>query len=183
MSHIKNVMMGITDFFLVQFSGHRHLPLHIHHPLSKRLPSESRGKKSGRKKKSGRRRGSASSGGAPTIEEDEQEEEVEEDHCSPQDGEGNITSPTPDNDTDVHTEPVQVSAHTQVHTLTGCPPILTICDSVLVFPPQFFVCDEDSNGTTVVKNHQDTPARQLSIVPESALQKSNTSPEDVTTIE
>ncbi|XP_026792213.3 anion exchange protein 2a [Pangasianodon hypophthalmus] len=132
--------------------GHRHLPLHIHHPLSKRLPSESRGKKGGRKRKSGRRRGSASSGGAPTIEEDEQEEEVEEDHCSPQDGEGNTTTPTPDTDTDAHTEPVQ-----------------------------FFVCDEDSNVTTVVKNNQSTPARQLAIVPESALHKSSTSPEDATT--
>ncbi|XP_046707207.1 anion exchange protein 2a isoform X1 [Silurus meridionalis] len=132
--------------------GHRHLPLHIHQPLSKRLPSESRGKKSGRKRKSGRRRGSASSGGAPTIEEDEQEDDVEEDHCSPQDGEDNATSPTPDTDIDAHAELVQ-----------------------------FFVCDEDSNGTTVVRNNQNTPSRPLSIVPESALHKSSTSPEDATT--
>ncbi|KAM9501724.1 anion exchange protein 2a isoform 2-T3 [Clarias gariepinus] len=133
--------------------GHRHLPLHIHHPLSKRLPSESRGKKSGRKRKPGRRRGSASSGGAPTIEEDEQEEEVDEDHCSPQEGEGNATTPTPDNDTDAQTELVQ-----------------------------FFVCDEDSNDTNgVTRNHQGSPARQISIVPESALHTSSTSPEDATT--
>ncbi|KAF4089653.1 hypothetical protein AMELA_G00069080 [Ameiurus melas] len=131
--------------------AHRHLPLHTYHPLSKRLPSESRGKKSGRKRKSGRRRGSASSGGAPTIEEDEQEEEVEEDHCSPQDGEGNVTTPTSDNDTDAHAEPVQ-----------------------------FFMCDEDSNGATVVKNNLGTPARQLVIVPESALHKSGASTEDAT---
>ncbi|KAI5627893.1 anion exchange protein 2 isoform X2 [Silurus asotus] len=132
--------------------GHRHLPLHIHQPLSKRLPSESRGKKSGRKRKSGRRRGSASSGGAPTIEEDEQEDDIEEDHCSPQDGEDNATSPTPDTDIDAHAELVQ-----------------------------FFVCDEDSNGTTVVRNNQNTPSRPLSIVPESALHKSSISPEDATT--
>lgn len=160
------------------------MPLHIHHPLSKRLPSESRGKKSGRKRKPGRRRGSASSGGAPTIEEDEQEEEVDEDHCSPQEGEGNATTPTPDNDTDAQTELVQVfPPYCRKHTLS-CHPVLTILDPVLVFPPQFFVCDEDSNDTNgVTRNHQGSPARQISIVPESALHTSSTSPEDATTTE
>uniref|UniRef100_A0AAR2LQN4 Anion exchange protein n=1 Tax=Pygocentrus nattereri TaxID=42514 RepID=A0AAR2LQN4_PYGNA len=87
------------------FEYHRHSSLHIHHPLSKHLPSEGRKKKSGRKRKSsGRRRGSASSGGgsggtAPTIEEDEEEEGEEESYSQP-DGDGNTTTPTPDTDTD-----------------------------------------------------------------------------------
>ncbi|TSK82138.1 Anion exchange protein 2 [Bagarius yarrelli] len=131
--------------------GHRHLPLHIHHPLSKRLPPESRGKKSGRKKKSGRRRGSSSSGGAPTIEEDEQEEEVEEDHYSPQDGDDNTITPPHDSDPNSHTEPVE-----------------------------FFMCDEDSNGAVEVENNRHTPARLLSVIPQSAVHKSSTSPEDAT---
>lgn len=125
LSHMKN-------FTLVQFTGHRHLPLHIHHPLSKRLPSESRGKKSGRKRRcGGRRRGSASSGGAPTIEEDEQEEEVEEDQCSPQDGDGNATTPTPDNDPDAQAEPVQVHALShklaQLQLWSGLSVTLSLC--------------------------------------------------------
>uniref|UniRef100_A0AAR2JMC5 Anion exchange protein n=1 Tax=Pygocentrus nattereri TaxID=42514 RepID=A0AAR2JMC5_PYGNA len=98
------------------FEYHRHSSLHIHHPLSKHLPSEGRKKKSGRKRKSsGRRRGSASSGGgsggtAPTIEEDEEEEGEEESYSQP-DGDGNTTTPTPDTDTDAHTDAVQVGAN------------------------------------------------------------------------
>uniref|UniRef100_A0A3B4CVF3 Anion exchange protein n=1 Tax=Pygocentrus nattereri TaxID=42514 RepID=A0A3B4CVF3_PYGNA len=106
------------------FEYHRHSSLHIHHPLSKHLPSEGRKKKSGRKRKSsGRRRGSASSGGgsggtAPTIEEDEEEEGEEESYSQP-DGDGNTTTPTPDTDTDAHTDAVQVDADSVVMQANG----------------------------------------------------------------
>uniref|UniRef100_W5KZZ1 Anion exchange protein n=1 Tax=Astyanax mexicanus TaxID=7994 RepID=W5KZZ1_ASTMX len=137
------------------FEYHRHSSLHTHHPLSKHLPSEGRRKKNGRKRKSsGHRRGSASSGGgtAPTIEEDEEEDEGEEESFSQQDGDGNTTTPTPDTDTDVHTDSVQ-----------------------------FFVCDEDSSSSTVVRSDLGSPSRQLSIVPESAVLTSSNTPEDATT--
>ncbi|KAI4900321.1 hypothetical protein NFI96_028607 [Prochilodus magdalenae] len=141
------------------FEYHRHSSLHIHHPLSKHLPSEGRRKKSGRKRKSsGRRRGSSSSAGgggggtAPTIEEDEEEEEGEEESYSQQDGDGNNTTPTPDTDTDAHTDAVQ-----------------------------FFVCDEDSSSSTIVRGDLGSPSRQLSIVPESAVHTSSNTSEDATT--
>lgn len=79
--------------------------------------------------------------------------------------------------------PTHTRTHAQVHTPTECHTILTNCDSILVFAPQFFMCDEDSNGATVVKNNLGTPARQLVIVPESALHKSGASTEDATTTE
>ncbi|XP_030630473.1 anion exchange protein 2a [Chanos chanos] len=88
------------------FEYHRHSSMHIHHPLSKHLPSGAKRKKSSRKRK-GRRRSSSGSG-APTIEEDEEDEEGEEESCAHQDGDGNTTtSPTPDTDTDTQTEVVQ----------------------------------------------------------------------------
>ncbi|XP_017541484.1 anion exchange protein 2a isoform X1 [Pygocentrus nattereri] len=141
------------------FEYHRHSSLHIHHPLSKHLPSEGRKKKSGRKRKSsGRRRGSASSGGgsggtAPTIEEDEEEEGEEESYSQP-DGDGNTTTPTPDTDTDAHTDAVQ-----------------------------FYMCDEESGSSTVVRGDLSSPSRQLIIVPESAVHSISNTPEDATMTE
>ncbi|XP_065132605.1 anion exchange protein 2a isoform X1 [Paramisgurnus dabryanus] len=80
------------------FEYHRHTSLHIHHPLSKHLPSDGRRKKPARKRSTGRMR-SLSTGAAPPIDEDEEDEEADEDSCSQQEKEGNVTTtPTPDSE-------------------------------------------------------------------------------------
>uniref|UniRef100_A0A8C9S1G7 Anion exchange protein n=1 Tax=Scleropages formosus TaxID=113540 RepID=A0A8C9S1G7_SCLFO len=87
------------------FEYHRHSSHHIHQPLSKHLPTESRKKKGSKKKRGGSRRRGSGTSSAPTIEEDEEDEEVEEESCSQHDAGLPLTSP--DTDTDVQTQEVQ----------------------------------------------------------------------------
>uniref|UniRef100_A0A8C9WB12 Anion exchange protein n=1 Tax=Scleropages formosus TaxID=113540 RepID=A0A8C9WB12_SCLFO len=93
------------------FEYHRHSSHHIHQPLSKHLPTESRKKKGSKKKRGGSRRRGSGTSSAPTIEEDEEDEEVEEESCSQHDAGLPLTSP--DTDTDVQTQ--------EVNLVSACP--------------------------------------------------------------
>ncbi|XP_076829775.1 anion exchange protein 2a isoform X1 [Brachyhypopomus gauderio] len=94
------------------FEYHRQSSLHIHHPLSKHLPSESRRRASGRRRKVSGRNGS----GVPTVEEDEEEDEGTSSHP---DGEG-VATPTPDMEEEqvfVHVEECALSPGSPLHSL------------------------------------------------------------------